>query len=129
MGSTKKNFGKAIEGMQMTLESETKAKVVALRMKKKLETDVADLETALEHANNANMESQKTIKGIQLRLREDFASWRMGDHTFYGPGDNFKVNTKKPMTVVTQFFTNDNSSDGELIEIRRLYVQEGNVIS
>lgn len=59
----------------------------------------------------------------------DFASWRMGDHTFYGPGDNFKVNTKKPMTVVTQFFTNDNSSDGELIEIRRLYVQEGNVIS
>merc|ERR1712200_95704 len=68
--STKKNFGKAIEGMQMTLESETKAKVEALRMKKKLETDVADLETALEHANNANMESQKTIKGIQLRLRD-----------------------------------------------------------
>jgi len=68
--STKKNFGKAIEGMQMTLESETKAKVEALRMKKKLETDVADLETALEHANAANMESQKTIKGIQLRLRD-----------------------------------------------------------
>jgi len=68
--STKKNFGKAIEGMQMTLESETKAKVEALRMKKKLETDVADLETALEHANNANMESQKSIKGIQLRLRD-----------------------------------------------------------
>merc|ERR1719376_1499670 len=68
--SPKKNFGKAIEGMQMTLESETKAKVEALRMKKKLETDVADLETALEHANNANMESQKSIKGIQLRLRD-----------------------------------------------------------
>jgi len=68
--STKKNFAKAIEGMQMTLESETKAKVEAMRMKKKLETDVADLETALEHANAANMESQKTIKNIQLRLRD-----------------------------------------------------------
>merc|ERR1719432_384893 len=54
----------------MTLESETKAKVEAMRMKKKLETDVADLETALEHANAANMESQKSIKMIQNRLRD-----------------------------------------------------------
>jgi len=68
--STRKNFAKAIEGMQAALESETKGKVEALRMKKKLETDVCDLETALEHANAANMESQKNIKQIQLRLRE-----------------------------------------------------------
>merc|ERR1712211_169274 len=67
--STRKNFGKAIEGMQAALETETKGKVEALRMKKKLETDVCDLETALEHANAANMESQKNIKQIQLRLR------------------------------------------------------------
>ena len=33
--------------MQATLEAETKAKVEALRMKKKLETDVADLETGI----------------------------------------------------------------------------------
>merc|ERR1719264_2104841 len=32
--STRKNFGKAIEGMQMALEAETKGKVEALRMKK-----------------------------------------------------------------------------------------------
>merc|ERR1712025_1199188 len=37
---TMKNFAKAIEGMQMALESETKGKVEALRMKKKLDTDV-----------------------------------------------------------------------------------------
>merc|ERR1712133_95698 len=49
--STRKNFGKAIEGMQMALESETKGKVEALRMKKKLDTDVIDLGVALEHAN------------------------------------------------------------------------------
>ncbi len=44
--------------------------VEALRTRKKLEADVADLETALEHANAANMESQKTIKKLQLSLRE-----------------------------------------------------------
>merc|ERR1712168_812673 len=70
MGSTKKNFAKALEGMQMALETETKGKVEALRMKKKLEADVLDLGIALEHANAANAESQKNIKFIQQRLRD-----------------------------------------------------------
>ena len=68
--STKKNFAKAIDGMQMELESETKGKVEALRMKKKLETDVVDLGVALEHANAANAESQRNIKRIQATIRE-----------------------------------------------------------
>jgi len=54
----------------MALETETKGKVEALRMKKKLESDVLDLDTALEHANAANAESQNSIKSIQIRLRE-----------------------------------------------------------
>jgi len=68
--ATKKNFGKALEGMQMALETESKGKIEALRMKKKLEADVLDLHTALEHANAANAESQRQIKVIQQRLRE-----------------------------------------------------------
>ena len=68
--STKKNFGKAIEGMQAALETETKGKVEALRMKKKLETDVIDLGIALEHANAANAETQRTIKTYQVSLRD-----------------------------------------------------------
>ena len=67
--STKKNFGKAIEGMQAALETETKGKVEALRMKKKLETDVIDLGIALEHANAANAETQRNIKLIQNNIR------------------------------------------------------------
>merc|ERR1712045_782580 len=43
--------------------------------KKKLETDVMDLETALEHANAANAETQKTIKKYQLGLRETQAKF------------------------------------------------------
>merc|ERR1719425_130282 len=54
----------------MALEAETKGKVEALRMKKKLEADVLDLGIALEHANAANAESQKNIKFIQQRLRD-----------------------------------------------------------
>merc|ERR1712066_1201457 len=68
--ATKKNFAEAIDGMQMELEGETKGKVEALRMKKKLETDVVDLGVALEHANAANSESQRNIKRIQTVIRE-----------------------------------------------------------
>merc|ERR1712080_14140 len=67
--TTKKNFGKALEGIQVALESETKGKVEALRMKKKLDTDVIDLGVALEHANAANAESQRNIKLIQGNIR------------------------------------------------------------
>ena len=67
--STRKNFGKAIEGMQMALEAETKGKVEALRMKKKLDSDVVDLGVALEHANAANAESQRNISLIQGNIR------------------------------------------------------------
>jgi len=67
--STRKNFGKAIEGMQMALEAETKGKVEALRMKKKLDSDVVDLGVALEHANAANAESQRQISLIQNNIR------------------------------------------------------------
>merc|ERR1719305_1467531 len=64
--STRKNFGKALEGMQTALETETKGKCEALRMKKKLETDVCDLEPA----NAANAETQRSIKKYQQSLRE-----------------------------------------------------------
>jgi myosin heavy chain 6/7 len=67
--STRKNFGKAIEGMQMALEAESKGKIEALRMKKKLDADVIDLGVALEHANAANAESQRNIKLIQDNIR------------------------------------------------------------
>ena len=32
------------------------------------------------------------------------------------------------MTVVTQFITSDGTDNGDLVEIRRLYVQDGKVI-
>merc|ERR1712080_91814 len=58
----------------------------------------------------------------------DFNPWRMGDKTFFGPGSDFKVDTTKPMTVVTQFVTSDGTDSGDLVEIRRLFLQDGKII-
>ena len=55
----------------------------------------------------------------------DFNSWRLGNHTFFGPG--LTLDTKSKMTVVTQFITDSGTSSGNLKEIRRLYVQNGKV--
>merc|ERR1712106_425927 len=67
--STKKNFGKAVDNMQVALETEAKGKVEALRMKKKLEADVMDLGIGLEHANAAYTESHRQLKLIQNNIR------------------------------------------------------------
>ena len=50
----------------------------------------------------------------------------MGNTTFYGP--DMIVDTTQPITVVTQFITDDGTSSGTLSEIRRFYVQNGVVI-
>ena len=55
----------------------------------------------------------------------DFNSYRMGDKSFFGPGAT--LDTKKKMTVVTQFITSDGTAAGSLTEIRRIYIQDGKV--
>merc|ERR1712051_693669 len=42
----------------------------ALRIKRKLESDINELEIALDHANKANTEAHKSIKRYQAQLRE-----------------------------------------------------------
>merc|ERR1719427_704127 len=68
--TTKKNFQKAVDAMQGSLETESKGKAEAIRMKKKLESDVAELEVALEHANAANLDIQRSIKKYHQQIRE-----------------------------------------------------------
>jgi cellulose 1,4-beta-cellobiosidase len=53
----------------------------------------------------------------------DFNSWRMGNQTFLGPGSSFTIDTTKKITVVTQFISSDGTATGNLVEIRRKYVQ------
>jgi cellulose 1,4-beta-cellobiosidase len=53
----------------------------------------------------------------------DVQTYRMGDHTFYGPGPNFTLDTTAPIRVTTQFITDDGTDSGNLVEIRRHYKQ------
>ena len=55
----RKNHARAMDSIQASLDSEQRAKAEALRIKKKLEGDINELEIALDHANKANVEAQK----------------------------------------------------------------------
>ena len=68
--STRKNMQKAVDQMQIALETESKGKAEALRMKKKLETDIGELELALENANSANQDIQGSIKKYHSSIRD-----------------------------------------------------------
>merc|ERR1711973_543545 len=68
--SIRKNQSKALESMQSAVETESKGKAEALRMKKKLETDVMELDLALEAANAGALETQSTIKKYQNQVRD-----------------------------------------------------------
>merc|ERR1712122_361447 len=68
--NTRKNHQRAMDSLGASLEAESRAKSEALRIKKKLESDINELEIALDHANKANAEAHKSIKRYQGQLRE-----------------------------------------------------------
>jgi cellulose 1,4-beta-cellobiosidase len=55
----------------------------------------------------------------------DLNPYRVNVKDFFGPGTNFKIDTTKKFTVVTQFHTDDKTANGTLSEIRRVFVQDG----
>merc|ERR1719340_565244 len=73
--NTRKNHQRAMDSLAASLEGEQRAKGEALRVKKKLESDINELEIALDHANKANAEGQKAIKRYQGQLRETIQSY------------------------------------------------------
>merc|ERR1711863_84415 len=68
--NTRKNHQRAMDSMSASLEAESRAKAEALRIKKKLESDINELEIALDHSNKANSEAHKSIKRYQGQLRD-----------------------------------------------------------
>merc|ERR1719215_60190 len=74
-------------------------------------------------------ESGERYAGVCDKDGCDLNAYRMGDSHFYGKGSQFALDTTRPMTVVTQFLTSDGTDDGDLVGIRRLYVQAGQEIA
>ena len=71
-------------------------------------------------------DSDERQRGLCDKDGCDFNSFRLGNRDFIGPGQS--IDTTKKFTIVTQFLTIDNSTNGDLVEIRRIYVQGGKVI-
>ncbi len=85
--NTRRNHARVLESMQASLEVESRLKTEAYKQvnkkhfqieiinflffqKKKLETDINDLEVALDHANRINTDSQKALKRLQQHLTD-----------------------------------------------------------
>ena len=70
----------------------------------------------------------KRFDGVCDKDGCDYASYRLGDKDYYGRGQGFDIDTEQKVTVVTQFYTDDNTDNGNLVEVRRFYVQNGQTI-
>ncbi|NXE27625.1 MYH1B protein, partial [Ardeotis kori] len=66
----KKNHQRVLESMQTTLDAEIRSRNDALRLKKKMEGDLNDMEIQLSHANHQVAETQKQLKAVQGQLKD-----------------------------------------------------------
>ncbi|KAK7032441.1 hypothetical protein VNI00_012999 [Paramarasmius palmivorus] len=88
---------------------------------------------------NVNLGSKQALCGIRCTYMSprtdyvcdsdgcDFNSYRLGNTSFLGPGEDKVVDTNRKVTVVTQFLTSEKD-EGALREIRRMYIQDGRII-
>merc|ERR1712050_519604 len=83
------------------------------RMKKKLEADVVELDTALEHANAANAETQKAIKKYHAQIRDAQAMLEEEQRNKEVIRDQFLANERRA-----------NAAQNALEEARTLLEQE-----
>uniref|UniRef100_A0A3B4YUQ8 Myosin-7 n=1 Tax=Seriola lalandi dorsalis TaxID=1841481 RepID=A0A3B4YUQ8_SERLL len=68
MEQSKRNLHRTIETLQSSLEAETRSRNEALRLKKKMEGDLNEMEIQLSQANRQAAEAQKQLKDAQLQL-------------------------------------------------------------
>jgi len=110
--ATRKVHFKAIENMQSSLEAEAKLKSEALRQKAKLEADINELEISFDCSNKANGDLSKTIKKVQIDIK-DLQEKAMEEHNIASEyRDQFTVAERRA-----------NALHGELEESRTLLEQ------
>ncbi|XP_030623595.1 myosin-7-like [Chanos chanos] len=66
----RRNHQRALESMQTTLDAEARARNEAVRIKKKMEGDLNEMEIQLCHANRQAVESQKLVRHLQAQIRD-----------------------------------------------------------
>ncbi|XP_054134655.1 myosin heavy chain, skeletal muscle, adult-like isoform X2 [Melozone crissalis] len=66
----KRNHLRIVESMQSTLDAEIRSRNEALRLKKKMEGDLNEMEIQLSHANRVAAEAQKNLRNTQAALKD-----------------------------------------------------------
>uniref|UniRef100_A0A671PB99 Myosin-7-like n=1 Tax=Sinocyclocheilus anshuiensis TaxID=1608454 RepID=A0A671PB99_9TELE len=66
----RRNHQRTIQSMQATLDAEAKSRNEAIRVKKKMEGDLNEMEVQLNHANRLASESQKMVRNLQTQTKD-----------------------------------------------------------
>nr|XP_054501136.1 myosin-1B-like isoform X3 [Agelaius phoeniceus] len=66
----KRNHLRIVDSMQSTLDAEIRSRNEALRLKKKMEGDLNEMEIQLSHANRLAAEAQKNLRNTQAVLKD-----------------------------------------------------------
>lgn len=69
MEQAKRNHQRVADTLQSSLEAETRSRNEALRVKKKMEGDLNEMEIQLSQANRQAAEAQKQLKGVHTHLK------------------------------------------------------------
>merc|ERR1712050_454686 len=64
------------------------------------------------------------FKGLCDKNGCDIQAYRLGNKNFFGPGSQFQIDSTKPITVTTQFITNDGTDHGKLVEVKQFFLEE-----
>ncbi|XP_010884291.1 myosin-7 [Esox lucius] len=70
METNKRNHQRVVDTLQSSLESEARSRNEALRIKKKMEGDLNEMEIQLSQANRQAAEAQKHLKGLHAHLKD-----------------------------------------------------------
>uniref|UniRef100_A0A8C2VTT0 Myosin-7 n=1 Tax=Chinchilla lanigera TaxID=34839 RepID=A0A8C2VTT0_CHILA len=70
MEQAKRNHLRVVDSLQTSLDAETRSRNEALRVKKKMEGDLNEMEIQLSHANRLAAEAQKQVKSLQSLLKD-----------------------------------------------------------
>ncbi|XP_043913787.1 myosin-7 [Protopterus annectens] len=70
MEQAKRNHQRIVDSLQTSLEAETRSRNEALRIKKKMEGDLNEMEIQLSQANRQAAEAQKQLKNLQAHLKD-----------------------------------------------------------
>ncbi|NXH28857.1 MYH6 protein, partial [Myiagra hebetior] len=70
MEQAKRNHLRVVDSLQTSLDAETRSRNEALRLKKKMEGDLNEMEIQLSHANRVAAEAQSHLKVAQAHLKD-----------------------------------------------------------